>query len=52
VGYNSNNFVTDNQAASYCSDLWANLSGSGLSKYGSDEGDWVGGCTNGVKAAN
>jgi len=52
VGENSNNFVTNNQAANYCSDLWTNLSGSALSKYGSNEGDWVSGCTNGVKAAN
>jgi hypothetical protein len=52
VGFNSNNFVSDDQAGSYCQDLWNNLSGSALSKYGSNEGNWVGGCANGVKAAN
>jgi hypothetical protein len=52
LGFNSNNFVSNNQAGNYCQDLWNNLSGSALSKYGSNEGNWVGGCTNGVKAAN
>lgn len=52
VGFNSNNFVSNDQAGNYCQDLWNNLSGSVLSKYGSNEGNWVGGCTNGVKAAN
>ena len=51
VGFNSNNFVSANQADSYCQDLWNNLSGSALFKYGSNEGSWVGGCINGVKAA-
>lgn len=52
VGYNSNNFVSDGQAGSYCQDLWNNLSGSELSKYGSNESSWVDGCADGVNAAN
>ena len=52
LGYNSNNFVPNDQAGSYCQDLWNNLSGSELSKYSSNEGNWVGGCTDGVKAAH
>jgi hypothetical protein len=52
TGYNSSNFVPNSQAGSYCSDLWSNLSGNALAKYQGNQSMWVGGCTNGVKAAN